>query len=92
MKITERQLRNIIQEVIAEDSGYSPDESFSKYVTDQASEAAAAANKIDGPKGNAAKKLFLDLMEEEVAKQKAAGVDTKKMTARMNSIWREVYR
>ena len=92
MKITERQLRNIIQEVIAEDSGYSPDESFSKYVTDQASEAAAAANKIDGPKGNAAKKLFLDMMKAKVAEQKAIGVDTKKMTAVMNRAWKEVYR
>ena len=71
---------------------YTPDESFSEYATDQASEAAYQANMIDGPKGRAAKKLFFNMMKEEVAKQKAAGVDAKKMTARMNSIWKEVYR
>jgi len=102
MRITRRQLRNIVQTVIVEalgsqysvpgSSGYSPDEDFEMYATDQAGEAAYQANMIDGPKGRAAKKLFFNLMEEEVAKQKAAGVDAKKMTARMNSIWKAVYR
>ena len=92
MRVTKRQLRKIIQTVIVEGLGYSPDEDFEIYATDQASEAAYQANMIDGPKGRAAKKLFLDLMEEEVAKQKDAGVDAKKMTARMNSIWKAVYR
>jgi len=32
------------------------------------------------------------MMKEEVAKQKAAGVDAKKMTAEMNSIWKAIYR
>jgi len=73
-------------------SGYSPDEDFSVYATDVASEAAYQANTIDGPKGRAAKKLFLDMMKEEVAEQKAAGVDAKKMTVEMNSIWKAVYR
>ena len=71
---------------------YTPDESFSEYATDQASEAAYQANMIDGPKGRAAKKLFFNMMKEEVAKQKAAGVDAKKMTAEMNSIWKAIYR
>jgi len=102
MKITKRQLRNIVQTVIVEaqgsqysipgSSGYSPDEDFEMYATDVASEAAYQANMIDGPKGRAAKKLFFNMMKEEVAKQKAAGVDAKKMTARMNSIWKAVYR
>ena len=92
MRVTKRQLRKIIQTVIVEGLGYSPDEDFEIYATDQASEAAYQANMIDGPKGRAAKKLFLGMMKVEVAKQKAAGVDSKKMTARMNSIWKEVYR
>ena len=105
MRITKRQLRKIIKEekqkLLKElgpgrsmlgASGYSPDEDFEIYATDQASEAAYQANMIDGPKGRAAKKLFFDMMKEEVAKQKAAGVDAKKMTARMNSIWKAVYR
>ena len=92
MKITKTQLRNIVQAVIVEGSGYSPDEDFEIYATDQASEAAYQANMIDGPKGRAAKRLFFNMMKEEVAKQKAAGVDAKKMTARMNSIWKAVYR
>jgi hypothetical protein len=98
MKITKRQLKRMIREEKAKlikegwTPGYSPDEDFTEYAIDMANEAAYQANTIDGPKGRAAKKLFLDMMRDEVAEQKAEGVDARMMTAEMNRIWMEIYR
>jgi len=71
---------------------YSPDESFYDSVLDAANEAHWKAQSIDGPKGRAAKKLYTDMLKALVKKEKADGVDPRKMKDIINETWRDVHR
>jgi hypothetical protein len=93
MKITKRQLRRIIRESLNEQHGhYSPDEDFSAEVESAAIEAHRQAQTIDGPKGRAAKKLYTDMLKDEVRKQEASGVDPKRMRKIINDTWKNIHR
>ena len=94
MKITKRQLKQIIRETCSRsliESGYAPDESFFEFLADAAGEAANQANWND-EHGPAAKRVYLGMIKDERKAQLKQGVDRKQLTQMVNDVWRQVYR
>jgi hypothetical protein len=84
--------RFLVEEGLKTATLYSPDEDFYEHVLDVANEVAWLANKIDGPKGREAKKMYTDRLKDRVRAEKANGVDPRRMRKIINDTWKAVYR